>query len=392
MPRSSHEVFRTPFPIDEQPTPFATPEHYFTFDPKVEKELPTLRITRDKPREWGLVTTDLGFSDSPDVDWIAGGIHSKGPGYAAIARHGAFVLWGFHGSPDEMTETGQKLFLNVLSYAHKHAGARVEVRRETAPRDVLANSLRTWLPRTPAADRAKRLDQMLGTTSLEGVDFDAPETVEKWLGANLGFVRADTRSRFGIDAECKQLGVANHVPAFLDALRARFARDPADPLATTLLRRYVPGVEAAGFGAWLERHRAALYFTDWGGYTWRVRSPSPAALQVTGADADDPVTVAAELVGETLVLTIAVQAGWHCYAPGETVNIPISVEVLAGSAFSAKGALAVETDAHGHVTGTRKAKLELTRTGSGEKLRLAFTYQVCDESTCLPPKTLQIER
>ena len=69
---------------------------------------------------------------------ILGGINMKGPKFAAVARHGSVVQWGFHGKFNDFTDAGRRLFLNTLAYAAAHRGDRVEVLRQFETRDGVA--------------------------------------------------------------------------------------------------------------------------------------------------------------------------------------------------------------------------------------------------------------
>ena len=120
MPRPEHPIFQGPIPVELEIEETPTPPDYskYAFLENCPETLPTAKILK---RDWdplnlpvgqdtpadhipGVVTSDVGFLDSPDMEAIAGGIHLKGKDYVAIGRQGHILQWGFYGSPDEMTE------------------------------------------------------------------------------------------------------------------------------------------------------------------------------------------------------------------------------------------------------------------------------------------------
>lgn len=231
MLRPDATILRTPFPITEEVEAFPTPDRYRLGGADVPATLPTLAVFREETLEGGVVGVPEGFEDSPDAEVLAGGVSRMALGNPAIARHGAFVLWGFHGEAADFTATGRRLFLNVLACAASHAGEHVIARRDGTPRAYA---------KVAAADRP--------------------------------FVRW-TRTEAEVDQDARELGIGTGRVEFLEAVAERLWRDPGDGLAARLVARYVPGVGTAEFPAWLVRHRAEVFFTEWGGYVWLVPPP-----------------------------------------------------------------------------------------------------------------------
>lgn len=178
----------------------------------------------------GCMPTHYKFEDAPDAEIIAGGIHTRHPDAPAIARHGAFVSWGFEGTPARMTETGRRLFLNVLAYAYAHRGQQPRVLVQTKAREF-----------------------------------------SRLLPADRPFAAAAGDENPRVDEEAKTLGVANDSPLFLTTLAERLEHDATDPLARALVGRYLPDAPVDGFRAWLGEHEGDLFFSDWGGYRWYSR-------------------------------------------------------------------------------------------------------------------------
>jgi hypothetical protein len=84
------------------------------------------------------------------------------------------------------------------------------------------------------------------------------------------------------------------------------------PWPAKLLARYVPAAPAEGASAWLRAHRAELYFTDVGGFVWKLRGERADALRplkVSGLAQGSPVRIQAAANEEELVLELEVRAG-----------------------------------------------------------------------------------
>lgn len=69
-----------------------------------------------------MISKSAGFLDSPDVEFISGGVSAKGLEEVAIGRHGNFLHWGFSASPEEMTEEAKSVFANAIVYISQFAG------------------------------------------------------------------------------------------------------------------------------------------------------------------------------------------------------------------------------------------------------------------------------
>jgi hypothetical protein len=82
------------------------------------------------------------------------------------------------------------------------------------------------------------------------------------------------RSRIAIDEDAKALGIANRDPALLEKCVSMLEKGDRKDLAQRLLERYTDqkhGADAAAWRRWLEVSRSRLYFTDTGGYRFRVK-------------------------------------------------------------------------------------------------------------------------
>lgn len=403
MLRQKHTIFESPFSVKIEAEETQSPDNFLKYQPGFPKTVPTFAIFTKKSEEPGLVTSDHGFEDEPDAERILGGMNMKGPGYAAVARHGSFVMWGFHGDAENFTNTGRRLFLNSIAYAYAHRGEPVESLRLVSHRRNLEDALTFWPSFYKDSEGLRRM--LDGSFTGEEIPLELvknPEAARKWYDERAPWLRqapgTDYRAAYqlAVDAECKQLGIANNKPEFLHALGARLAKDPADALAILLINRYCPGVAAPDFAVWLATNREKLYFTETGGYVWRVRG-TPAAsfkLRTEGVEEGDIVRVSAE-AGETMLkITLRIRAPWHLYGPEakDAPGSPVRIRILEGSSFAAAGAIDGEFDKSGELKNYVEMQIPLKRVAPGNKLNLEFTYTACDAQTCRPLKTVKISR
>ncbi len=403
MLRPDHSIFRQPFVVTPSFELIPSPDNFKRWQPGFPDTVETFAIftPRGDKEEPGLVTSDAGFVSLPDAELVLGGINMKGPRYAAVARHGSFVMWGFHCLPEQLTDTGRRLFLNSLAYAVAHQGALVETLRQRPTRDELDRAIEVFVDQYPAEQRLGVLTRHLGGEALPPALADDAAARRSWLAARRPFLRPvddgsnwSTAHQLAVDPQVQQIGVGNASFEFLDRLAARLAAGADDQLATTLLQRYVPDVPSAAFADWLRTERERLYFTEAGGWVWRVRgtpASSPRLRRVDG-EADQLLRLDASSTESTLTITLRVQQGWHAWSPKAKDQSPVKVAVLPGSSFVAAGEPSFTDDEHGMLTGYSEIQLPIRRTDQGRRLRIAVTYTLCDEATCKPPRTVVLER
>jgi hypothetical protein len=403
--RPEHEIFEKPFAVGFHVERTPTPDNFKKWSTTVGDTVPTFKVFDtfdEKHDESGLVTSDSGFEEFPDAERILGGINHKGPEYAAIARHGSFVMFGFHALPERFTDEGRKLYLNTLAYAVAHKDAPVETLRLRPVRTDLLEALTTFMVLYPESEHMRVAERAYAGEPIPPEILKDPASAKKWYAERAPYLHpADdgsnwsTSYQLATDTQCKELGLANDSLAFLDALALRLGKDAHDPVATALLARYVPDVEPARLGAWLAENRDKLYFTESGGWVWRVkgtRVQSPVLRNRTAAIADDPVRVQAETSGTTLTIVLRVREGWHVYSPKTTEGKPVSIAVAEGSAFEVTGPAVFVDDENGTLSGYVQVKVPIRRIAPGGALLVDVTYTVCDAKSCRPPRTVRLSR
>ncbi|MEM7201768.1 MAG: hypothetical protein AAF628_15985 [Planctomycetota bacterium] len=246
-----------------------------------------------KTVDYGVVSDGHGFEDSPDCERIAGGINSKGPHAVAIGRQANMLQWGFYASPDRMTDSAKMVFLNALVYMQQFDGHRPLVEKTMSGRTWLRQFVDSIRGLDPEEDNERRLNYYRGRfpeSAIEVAGLD-PDALDRWLDANLEYLYGEGRRGLKLDQDLQQLGLSNRKPEFLDWLHKRLTGHPDDAVARRLARRYLSegiGDDPTAALAWLERNRARLFFSDQGGYRWRVNTIGQAAPTDASTAAETP--------------------------------------------------------------------------------------------------------
>ncbi len=133
-----HEVYRTPLAVQPEFESWNTPDNYKRNQPGAE-ELPEKMkvwlVQKTGKKVGGVVARGAGFTDSPDAEVLALGFNvGKSYGDVGIGRQGNFLQWGYSAPPSQMTEPGQRLFLNCVHYIHRFDGKAPLIRRQGSPR------------------------------------------------------------------------------------------------------------------------------------------------------------------------------------------------------------------------------------------------------------------
>jgi len=406
--RPLHPIFVGPLPVDLNIETTPTPPDYshYSFLEEVPKTLPTVAILKKKwdplhlpvgyrpdDSEPGLVTSDAGFLDSPDMESIAGGIHLKGVHYVAIGRQGHVLQWGFFGTAEEMTEVGRRVFINAVAYIARFKDAPILALRQTAPRDSLALTLGFL---DEAGDRRKGvLEREFGDHVPAGVDGDR-DARKAWYVANRPYLRYEGPlygGHYVVDEDAKELGIANDDAAILDRAVLDLGNEKTADRSLRLLRRYTGKrfTTAAEWHTWLDSNRPGLYFSDWYGYEFHSKNAKASRAEVSTMDPAKAVQfeMIAYRRGDDVIVQLKtkIDPQYHIYSanrhpPG---TLPFDVRVASGSPFSIASPPVLPSPKSGNVYGHFTVDMKLK--GKGETVALAVDYQACTEEFCLVPTT-----
>jgi hypothetical protein len=374
-----HEIFQTPFKVDIQYDTVPTPDAYRSRGLKPGDPLKVWHVQNKGFQDGdgidaGLVSTGDGFTDSPDAEYISGGVNHKTPTAVAIGRHGPFFLWGFSAAPKDLTESGRRAFLNSIVYTAKFDRAPLLVRNTLSSRDratwiighVAAlpeehanyNKVARQRNRELAAAREKAktapdtltakekqllelrempektYDEYVRTTSISRIfpadvvqrcGLDAAK-LTAWYEEHRPYLYSTRPNSYEVDEDAKALGIPNYDPRLLDACVAALDRGPDAERATRLLQRYTGETFAtpAEWRAWLAASRADLFFSDIGGYRFFSKVGPAAAHRraVTAAAADEPTD------DRPVVLSAVVRPATATV--GDTVTVAVRMRIVPG--------------------------------------------------------------
>lgn len=289
-----HVVFEKPIAVHPTFEETKTPENYrhYPGGEGLPATLKTWRVQETGKSFGGVVSACYGFDDSPDAEILIPGFNEgKGPGDAGVSRQGNFLQWGYSAPPSQMTPAGQAFFVNSICYIRGFDGFGPLVKRYVGHR---ADAIRLAL-------LVKRITDKSFFSGVFGEELqrrfaDDPQGLAKYFKDDYELIWRNTV--FAIDTELKALGLAsNRRLGTLDRLVALLKDKKNAPAARTLLARYTEQTFAtpAEWEAWLKASRARIYFSDWGGYKFRVAPPDyPVVPGRVGVE--NPPDAAARLV------------------------------------------------------------------------------------------------
>jgi hypothetical protein len=210
-------------------------------------------VTAEYPGEAETLT--LGFAPGKSYDSVG------------IGRHGNYMLWGWSAPPSKMTEAGQKLFLNCLSYIHQFDQTSfVRIPQRAMARTIAGQifdrmlqnpkNAKVYLPHYFPEDLAKKYKD-----DLEGMG--------QYYDASVDLLYV-AEGKFCIDEDLRSLGIkSNRNVAMLKTLIDLQAETTAKArLAQTCLTRYTDQSfdSPQAWQQWHEDTAEDLIFSDVGGY------------------------------------------------------------------------------------------------------------------------------
>jgi len=325
-----HPIFKGPYKVKPKMEMRKTPAEAKTYTYLCDEPLPeTMPMWSVQTKDYentpgyriGLVSREDGFFDSPDVEFISGGVSSKSIGAVAIGRHGNFFSWGFAASPTDMTEAGRMAFVNAVVYMKQFNGQTPIARKfndaiatrnharfmkyvfsndfyneyvETVKKtQTFLNNMRDSLtevkknggvltesqeaimqmPRQQIPSRAQILSQYGG--SLYKTFGDDKEAVNEYLDKNIDYLYPDANPfNVNIDTDAKLLGIANNNKQLLNKAIGMLERGEDTDVANRILTRYTlcRFTSPQEWRAWYDKYQDKLFFTESGGWLFLVNS------------------------------------------------------------------------------------------------------------------------
>jgi hypothetical protein len=270
----THEIFHKPNKVEISYEEMPTPDEYRHW-PGGEALGKTMKVWRVQTKKFpeidpGLVSDPYGFADSPDAEVISSGKNGKSPDSVALGRHGNFFLWGFSAQPSDMTPAGRLCFLNAVHYIKKFDGRKPLVRKTSQGREwalVYSGYLKM-------VSDERFLNQLFPEDLRKRFGKD-PEKYTAYFKENLEYLHL-VNNQHVVDEDVKQLGTSNRKVELLERCVALLEAGKQPELARRVLERYTTEkfAEPGQWRAWLDKNRDRLFFSDTGGFKFRINSES----------------------------------------------------------------------------------------------------------------------
>ncbi len=265
----NHEVYRTPFGVQPEFGFRKTPANYgyYRLGPnKLPDQMKVWLVQKTGKDVGGVVARGDGFTDSPDAEILALGFNvGKAYGSVGIGRQGNFLQWGYSAPPAQMTDAGRKLLVNCIHYIRQFDGKTPLVRRQAMARTYLL-LVAGGINRVSGDQKA----YFLRTFPEELYDkYHAdPNGLATYYKANLELIYEDKVGVYRVDEELRSLGLdSNRKVETLERLFGLLQEGgPQRALAKRLIDRYA----ARGMTFDFQNGRDRIYFTDIGGYKFKV--------------------------------------------------------------------------------------------------------------------------
>jgi Disulphide bond corrector protein DsbC len=449
--QTAHTIFHKPYEVRLALENRPTPAEYRSW-PEGEHFGASIKVWKVQERGWsldkpddlsvppGMVADSYGFTDSPDAEIIAAGINTKCPDSVAIGRQANFLLWGFYGSPSNLTAEARKCFVNAICYIKQFDGQKPLVHKPRGPwrsrRWGLAFAFyfqsicdrKQFLISQPAETRndTAKIDD-LHRLRMEQCRGEFPKQLQQQFGSDprryVEYYRdniellfpTETRGvTFTADEDVKALGPTNRSITLLERCISMLEQGDRPDLALRVLKRYTTESlnSAPDWKSWLDAHRSRLYFTDIGGFKFLVAPESLVpASKLRGEngvtpepDAENPVVATAELhpvrvrPGEELELVVRIKVApvWHIYSIGKSggPGMPTTLKLMLPKGIEAKGEWALPdpirvSDGQTAYEGAIEFRRRLRVAGdcAVERIDVAceLGYQTCNAFSCQLP-------
>ena len=280
-----HEVFSKPFKVDPQLESWPTPGNYRRFPggDQLPDTIMVWRVQNTGKSSGGVVARRFGFDDSPDAEILTAGFNSgKESGAVGVGRHGNFLQWGFSAAPSKMTDAGRTFFVNCICYISKFDGKAPLVywrsghRTDAIRAAALLNRIKdkAWAGRMFPADLLRKYA-------------GDPQGLTQYYRDHLELIYRD--KHFLVDAQLQALGIeSNRQLSTLKRLIELLDQPEHAAAAKALLTRYTEQTFTTPkrWRNWLAKHEGRIYFSDVGGYKFRV-IPEDYLLTAERARTDD---------------------------------------------------------------------------------------------------------
>lgn len=239
-------------------------------------------------------------AESPESEFLCGGINTKTAKAAGLWRQGNLLHFGFEQSPAELNETGRALLVNAVAYIARFT--------EDRPITEVVSPFVGPAPHDRAAVLRALTHPDLGLPYLKYILAEplyeelAEHTDDErlaWYRKYEGYLHGDENGKLAIDDTALAFGIPPNTSEFIETATSVLKSGKNAGEARKLLVQYVPdGPAGEGsakeWSSWWRENKPYLFFSDSGGYRWYIdplaKSRSIPTAQLRGpARADVPV-------------------------------------------------------------------------------------------------------
>jgi len=293
-----HQVFQKPFKVEPEFEHWNTPEDYHRQhigEDKLPDKMKVWRVQQSDKTFGGVVSRAYNFGYPDDEVLVRGYNTGKEYGAAGVGRHGNFLQWGYAAPPSKMTEAGQKTFLNCICYIHKFNGKQPLIRKQSSTRES-AVRLAAIINKVINQDH-KDFFMSNFPKELYNEYRNNADGLVQYYEKNLELVYHN--EVFLVDHELEKLGIESNrkINTLEQLIKLLDSREEAN-LAKYLLERYTEQsfMSKRGWRNWFEKNRKRIFFSDFGGYKFRVvpqqylektlevEEKEPSTVNVEGSD------------------------------------------------------------------------------------------------------------
>lgn len=328
-----HPIFKGPFKttltLRKEPTPVDAMHYTYFQNGHTPETVMMWRVNTkgymtEKGYQPGMVSRPWGYTDSPDCEFISGGVSAKTIDAVALGRHANYFHWGFIGSPLYMTDEAKIVFANAVAYIAKHPGKPLvrkfndhvatreyikEVKhlclRRTVEEENAANEnfYKNLLEKSEAAKKKKERGEKLTDNEVRDMRFTpdmvpAPKTYAEALQENapglyeqfgedeqkyLDYYNENTPYFYGgtgtynliVDGDVKAWGIANNDKRLIEKAITCLEKDVETDRAHRVLERYTmcDFQTPQQWREWYDRYNKKMFFTESGGWVFMVNDP-----------------------------------------------------------------------------------------------------------------------
>lgn len=417
--KTEHDIFNTPFkvnlPYEKNPTPKPLRKYYSGID--FPDQIDMWRVQIESPEDGngymiGQIMVGMDFDDSPDCEYISGGHSIKDITGMSIGRSGNIFHWGFSASPDFMTESAKKVFINTVFYMAQFNGKKPLVK-------ILKGESRKWVDEFCYRKTGQLIDHKNKTYPTPK---SATDTLVKFYTENYDYFYNPSGLDFIVDEDVKSLGIANHDVQLLEKSIALLEADKDTDKALRILTRYTEYDfnSAAKWRTWLNTFKDYLFFTELGGYkfmidTWNhpelEASLGKFVTQTSGTTKPAGNNIVDELKANievkqdgqnsyTLQIAVTIDEGWHAYAkltPETNYFIPTKIEFVMPDGSQLIGEVSTpktypyddlkDVEVYkGDFVFKQKFTIDQSFT-KNDDLKVMINYQLCNDYLCKMPTT-----